>query len=293
MKPFIVAVALLACACSSEESPKEPDRQVNAVQATLPPNALPYEFDRPSRSFVLPDELVEISGLTVLPEGHLATIQDEDGIVYVLSPDSGAVEARLPFGEKGDYEGITWLGDRGYVLRSDGTVVELTGSISDMRQVATHETPLHRKNDAEGLGFDRVRGRLLIACKDDPGSGLGDDQRAIYSFDPVRGELSSEPAYVIDRKEVEKYLYRGETFKPSGIAVHPGSGDVYVLSALSQAIAVLAGEGGGLKAVQPLQKDVFEQPEGLAFLPNGTLYIASEGEVGPPMLYEFREGGSD
>lgn len=270
----------------------EHDAQVFAVQASAARRSLPYTFDQPSRSFVLPDELVETSGLTALPEGRLATIQDEEGIVYVLSPDSGGVEARLPFGEKGDYEGITWAGATGFVLRSDGTVIELAGSISEMHQIAVHETPLRRKNDTEGLGFDSARGRLLIACKDDPGTGLDDDQRAIYSFDAARAELSPDPAYVIDREEVEKHLYRGETFRPSGVAVHPATGDVYVLSALSPAVAVLTGDGR-LKAVWPLLKDLFEQPEGLAFLPDGTLFISSEGEVGPPMLYEFREGASE
>mgnify|MGYP006183157891 CR=1 FL=1 len=43
----------------------------------------------------------------------------------------------------------------------------------------------------------------------------------------------------------------------------------------------------------PDQKDMFEQPEGIAFFPDGTLYISSEGGDGPAMLYEFVDGGTN
>lgn len=295
IKQLFVALAISALACSSDEQPKAANASdSNPVTAATQSgtDSPSYQFDRPSLSLVLPEELLEVSGLTALPGGRLGTVQDEDGVVYVLNRESGTVEGRLPFGDNGDYEGIEWVGDKAYVLMSGGTVIELSGSLDDMRQTATYETSLKRKNDAEGLGYDSARGRLLIACKEDPGSGLDDDQRAIYAFDPASGELSSEPAYVIDTKEVEKKLSKGGPFKPSGVAVHPLSGDVYVLSSTSRSVVVLSGHGT-LEAVHALSKDAFEQPEGIAFLPDGTLYISSEGDKGPAMLYEFKVGASE
>lgn len=294
MKHLIFVFALFAVACSSEEpssGDSASDSQVVSTGAPITPGPTSFDFSRPSLSLVLPDELLETSGLTVLPGGRLGTVQDEEGTVYVLNRESGTVEARLPFGDKGDYEGIEWAGDKGYVLRSDGTIIELTGSPDDLRRGATFETALKRKNDTEGLGYDRARGRLLVAAKEDPGSGLDNDQRAIYAFDLSQGELSSEPVYVIETKEVERRQSGGGAFKPSGVAVHPG-GDVYVLSSTSRSIAILDGDGR-LKAVQSLEKDMFEQPEGIAFSPDGTLYISSEGGDGPAMLYEFVDGGTN
>ena len=291
MKHLLVAIAFLAGACADDEprgtagSAESPPVAATAPAAS---DSSSFDFDRPSLSFVLPEELTEISGLGLLPDGRLATVQDEEGTLYILNRETGTVEARVPFGESGDYEGVEWIGDKGFVLLSDGTIIELSGSLDNLAVTATHETPLKRKNDAEGLGFDAQTGRLLIACKEDPGSGLDeDDERAVYAFDPATGEMDEEPVYTINLKEVEDLVSDLNDFKPSAIAVHPSSGELYLLSASDRAIAIL-GSDGRLKTVRELSRDVFEQPEGLAFLSDGTLYISSEGQDGPGMLYEFR-----
>jgi uncharacterized protein YjiK len=72
--------------------------------------------------------------------------------------------------------------------------------------------------------------------------------------------------------------------------VHPVSGEVYLLSSVTKAVVVL-GPDGGLRHVWPLPEDRFEQPEGLAFLPSGDLFIASEGVDGPGRLYRFAYHG--
>ena len=291
MKHLLIVIAFMTGACADDEAPGTAGSSDSQFVATGVPgqtDSSSFDFDRPSLSFVLPEELAEISGLGVLPDGRLATVQDEGGTLYVLNRETGTVEARLPFGEPGDYEGVEWIGDKGFVLLSDGTIIELSGSLEDLSVTATHETALKRKNDPEGLGFDAERGRLLIACKEDPGSGLDkDDERAIYAFDPESGELDEEPAYTINLKEVEDEVSEVANFKPSAIAVHPSSGELYVLSASDRAIVVLNADGT-LKLVRELSREIFEQPEGLAFLSDGTLYISSEGQDGPGMLYEFR-----
>lgn len=294
MKYLISAVLLITGACSADEAPqmgggRASDAEPLATETRSVPDSAAYMFDQPTLSLVLSEELRETSGLTILPNGHIGTVQDEDGIVFALNRETGTVEARLPFGDGGDYEGIEWVGDRGFVLRSNGTLIELSGGLDDVRQARTHETSLKGKNDTEGLGYDSANGRLVIACKEDPGSGLDNDRRAIYAFDLASGELSAEPVYVIERKDVERELSGDGNFKPSAVAVHPSTGEIYVLSSTALALAVLD-VGGGLRAVHELPESLFEQPEGLAFLPDGTLYISSEGDKGPPMLYQFAPG---
>lgn len=297
MKLLILAAFLMVVGCSEEDEPRiggsgsvSEDPAGASVARNEAANGEEYTFDQPALSFVLADELRENSGLAILPNGQIGTVQDEDGIVYALNPETGTIEAEYPFGESGDYEGIEWVGDRGFVLRSDGTLIELVGWPDDVREAQTYETSLKRKNDAEGLGYDAASGRLLIACKEDPGAGLDEgDERAIYAFDPETGELTDDPVYVIDLRDIEELASRGGAFRPSAVAVHPSNGDVYVLSGPSQALAILT-SGGDLKSVHTLDRSMFEQPEGLAFTSDGTLYISSEGSDGPPMLYRFAPG---
>src|SRR5690606_37212141 len=67
-------------------------------------------------------------------------------------------------------------------------------------------------------------------------------------------------------------------FKPSGLAVHPVTQEIYVLSSVRKAIVVL-GADGSVTGAATLPEALLNQPEGLAFLPNGDLVLSSEGGI--------------
>lgn len=291
----LVLCTLLAAACTSD-APPDPATEVPSAEtaATAPVAAgtSGYLFDQPDDAFELADDLREISGLTMLADGRLGAIQDEDGILYVLDPATGAVAEEHPFGGSDDYEGVEQAGDRLFVLRSDGRLIELAAEAGGFAEVETYDTGLKSKNDTEGLGYDAANERLLVALKEDPGSGLDeDDVRAVHAFDLASGTLSDEPVLLLGREAIESQLPDRRGFKPSALAVHPLSGDVYVLSSTTRALAVFSA-AGDLQDVFGLPEAMFEQPEGLAFLEDGTLFIASEGDNNPPMLYRYRPGGA-
>src|SRR5690606_1643709 len=122
---------------------------------------------------------------------------------------------------------------------------------------------------------------LLIACKEDGGVGVS-GRKALFALDLDGWSLGRQPAYVLDGRGVS-----GDGgLKPSAVAVHPGTGHVVVLSSKRPLLIALA-PGGGEAQAWDLRAAGFEQPEGLAFLPNGDLFIASEGDDGPPMLMRF------
>lgn len=255
----------------------------------------PYDFERPDAFFELPKTLAEISGLTWLDDQHLGAVQDEEGRLYVLDLATGAVAQELQFGKKGDYEGIERAGDRLFVLRSDGVLFDVTGwpgAALDAREI---DTGLKARCDAEGLAYDAPRERLLIACKEYAGKGLT-HHRAIYAFDLAEETLVEEPAFVIDtqafnatvrdpnavNEAVRSFLAPVvdlSGFKPSGLALHPVTGQLYVLSSVRKAIVVLNPDGSGA-AAWALPEHLFIQPEGLVFLPGGDLLLSSEGDKG-------------
>jgi len=81
----------------------------------------------------------------------------------------------------------------------------------------------------------------------------------------------------------EKHHY----FSPSGIAVHPITGDVYVLSTALKRLVVLDYTTGKIRYAVRLDKKVLPQPEGIAFDSEGNLFLASEGKKGEGMLLRF------
>ena len=243
-----------------------------------PAAAVPYDLGAPDGSAELPHELDEISGLTMLPSGRLGAVQDEDGTLYEIEPTTGTITGTQPFGGRGDYEGVEWVGESVWTLESNGDLTDVRRA-GDAAEAVPHETPLRGRNDTEGLAWDGER--LLIACKENPGRGL-DGVRAIWAYDPATRALSSAPVAVLDRTAVDD----GARFKPSALAVHPETRELYVLSSVRKALAVLAPDGA-LRTVVPLSDRIFRQPEGIAFDAAGTLYIANEGAGARASLLRF------
>jgi uncharacterized protein YjiK len=287
-----VVLSLLACG----------SRQVAPVAAEQA--RYEYDFSSPVTEIELPGRLEEISGLTFVGDSIIAAIQDEKGEIFLVNYETGVVVDEFRFGKKGDFEGIELVGDTMYVLRSDGDLYVITNWQSEDRDDDKIETYLATKNDTEGLGYQRSHHRLLIAAKEFPGRGRS-RVRSIYGFDLKTQRLDPDPVYTIPLDTIGTRLgLPGEAirsflapildlegFKPSAIAVHPRTGDIFVLSSVLKVIAVLL-PSGELDGLYPVTVDNMPQPEGLAFLPNGDLLIATEGAGGDGRIFRFNESGT-
>ena len=75
-------------------------------------------------------------------------------------------------------------------------------------------------------------------------------------------------------------------FKPSGIAIHPNSRDVYVISSAAKCLIVL-NDKGDLKSAHHLPRSIFRQPEGITFDDDLNLYISNEGQDKKANLLKF------
>ncbi len=292
---LLVLLGVTPSACTQEGS-------LQAQDPASPSETLaPYTFDRPDALFRLPNSLREISGLTVLDDQTLGAVQDEKGKLYLLNIHTGEVEDDPRFDKDGDYEGLARVGDRVFVLRSNGTLYEITNWRAKKLETVKHKTFLGAKHDTEGLAYDATNARLLIACKEFAGKGLK-NRKAIYAFDLETETLLDEPVFTIDTRAFTEQTDAGgindqirravqpaidlSGFKPSALGLHPITGELYVLSSVRKALVVLNAEGM-ITAVWVLPKKRFRQPEGLAFLPNGDLFIASEGSGKKAVLMRF------
>ncbi len=279
--PRLLPLVLLVASACADRPAAPPVAAVDPAAIASPAATAPYDFNRPTAAFRLDRALVEISGLAVRPDGRLAAIEDERGVLYTLDPTSGAILAEHEFAGRADYEGVEWAAGAAWVLQSNGHLFEIPGGTGEATE---HETPLKKSCDAEGLALDAAGSRLLVACKEDPGEGLG-DVKTVYAFSLATRTMDAQPAFVLDRAALDG---GGENFKPSALAIHPRSGALYVLSSVRKALAVVAPDGQSVEVIG-LSPELFRQPEGLAFLPDGTLLIASEGAGADAMLFRFTE----
>lgn len=265
--------------------------QKPAAVAVNVPGILLYDLERPSLIIKFDsEELKEISALSPTDEkGIYLAIADEKGVFYFINAEKGKITRSVLFREKGDFEGAEMVGDVLWSLKSDGTLFEVSQWRSGPIQVAEFDTPLKKKDDVEGLGYDPGRHALLLACKGDPDSAY---LRNIYAFDLTAKTMDEKPLYAIDPKIINSlvpYLdaEKHDFFSPSAVAVHPIDGDVYVISTALKRLVILEKNSGKIRFATRLDKTLFPQPEGIAFDSEGNLYISSEGKKDNGRMLRF------
>jgi len=237
---------------------------------------IPYDLKNPTKMYKLPKKYMEISGIWPIQENNsLAFIQDEAIQVYQFDLTSTKITEYAKHGS-GDSEDIVILGNTAYILHAGKrpAIYKIIGYNSESSQCERYDLNLNKDYDPEGLCHDTKENRLLIACKGSPIKG--DKLRKIFSFDIQSMTRANSPVFTIDSRE---FLGRtGDTFNPSGIAIHPKSNDFYLVGTKEVKMILCYGLNGVFKGAWKLDKDKFNQPEGIAFMESGELIIASEGE---------------
>jgi uncharacterized protein YjiK len=281
----IALASVLFTACQPSKKKEQTD------ESSLPNAPIPYDLANPNERYNLPKDLREVSGLSYYKPGRLAMVQDELAVVFIYDLSSKTVVDEHIFGKKGDYEGVEFVDGELYMLRSDGELYHfrptdgikiLGGGGPEIHHIKIN---LPGKNDVEGLGYDPKLNALLMATKD---PATGNPQKPIYFYDLKRSVLWRGP--VLNQAVLADMAGDKPTseMKPSGLAVHPKSGDYYVLSASGSRLVVMTRNGKTLSSVA-LDSKQFRQPEGICFSPDGTLFIASEGDGKKGYLLEFAE----
>jgi uncharacterized protein YjiK len=268
----------------------------------------PYHLAMPNRSWELPIALVEISGLSFVDNSRLACIQDEKGDIYIFNLKTGVVDSKIHFNEDGDYEDIEIIDHDAWVLKSNGTLYKVAGYLNKaIPDVKKYATALSYKNDTEGLTYDPVNKNLLIACKGHPfvDDKKGNDVKAVYIFNLATKRLDLKPFLLIETDSIKYYKNyntitrfgiellaavdpsKGDvTFQPSGIAIQPVTGNIFILGSVGNLLMVLSGKGKMLSLIT-LSPKIFPKPEGICFSPDGKLFIANEGEGKAGTILKF------
>jgi len=280
MNRFFIGLCLLLTGCGGKSTKTE----TTTADAGTAPYSFPYALNTPADNVSLPKRLREVSGLTYYKGNKLLCIQDEEAAVFIYDVAAKTVDQEVGFGGYGDFEGIEYVKDAVYALESDGNLSRFTLDLSSPKsiQVARVPTDLPAGTEVEGLGYDPKTERLLIAVKK---GGSTSSNRAVYSFDLRRRTVYREMQ--LSEETLRDAGIDPDNYKPSAMAVHPQTGDWYVLLSATHQL-IITNRQKQILHVEKLDKKQLPQPEGICFAPNGDLFIASEGK--PGRLLRFAAG---
>lgn len=262
-----------------------------------------YNLNTPNKTFKLPAALREISGLSLSHDPHkLAAIQDETGYMYFIDKQSGSVDPNpIFFLENGDFESVEIVGDTAYVAKAKDTIILLKGISSGRPTIQQINTSLTKNDNIEGLCYDVKTNSLWLAAK-----GLqdtGEKVKNVYAFDLKTMQLNPEPVLTLRLEKVASFLshqtdarydklksnlqpYQELQLGFSGIAIHPKTGEIYLLSSVNKAMIVMNRQNTIIDMVK-LDKNIHAQPEGICFDNDGKLFISNEGKGDVAKIHVF------
>lgn len=258
-----------------------------AVEANFP-----FEMEKPTEIISLPGRLTEISGLSYWKDNQFLTVQDEDGKVFIYDTELKEVVEEFDFGKDRDYEGIANIDSTIYVLERDGDIHKLYYQPGTKAYESIKiESTFKYDNDTEGICFDPVTKTMFITPKEEQ-LGTSSNQphiKGVYSMNVNTTEVNEEPVVSINQFQLGEIIYgerRRYEMKPSGVAVHPNTGEIYVLSSVGKLLVVM-NRANEIVQVERLDKNLLPQPEGISFNQSGDLFISSEGKGKKPVIVRY------
>lgn len=243
-----------------------------------------YNLENPAEIFPLPPYLKEVSGITTVGQDLVVLIEDNTGYLFFYDLNKKDIIKSVEAAGRGDFEDVVLVNNTYFLLRSDGTLFTFTSG-----RTSRIKTPLGNDHDAEGLAYDKKKHRILVALKGDPLNSKKKTDREIYGYDLNENKFITEPVITISLSDFEDYTGKKAgnfPFKPSGIAVGPDKESFYIISSTADMIVKISREGNILEMAW-LDERVLEQPEGIAFSEEGSLFITSEGKAREPRIVKF------
>lgn len=248
-----------------------------------------YDLEKPHRT-ELGKALNEISGLSFsVEDSSLLAISDSKKRVFQIDLKFKTLKdysAEVIPGNS-DIEDIVKVDTSVFVLMSKGILIEMPLKVSDTGNIKFYDLELGGSNDFESLYYDASAQGLILLCKScAPEKGTG--VRTAYRFNLRTRTFDDKSFFTLSKAQVKTLLKNDDAdFEPSAAAIHPIEKRLYILSG-SKGFLIIADIRGQVLEAYHLNPDFFPQAEGIAFAPNGDLYISNEKKDGaPPSVLRF------
>jgi hypothetical protein len=230
-----------------------------------------YDFNRPY-VYKLPEILDEISGVSYYPkDSSVFAIQDEKGWLFKIHLSSPLHVERWKFSSGGDYEDVALVDSNFYVLKSKGVIEKFKFLSGDSLSLQSFPVPQDAKNEFETLYYDSTLHQIILMCK----NCEVDNKKQVtgWTFDPTKDSFAS--SFTIQTEPIRERLGEDTRFKPSAAAIHPLTGELYVVASVNHALAIF-NKDYSVKSIYKINPSLFKQPEGLTFTSTGDLIISNE-----------------
>lgn len=288
----LVALVLGACQGSAEAASKlkgERDKRAARVRSRLADSVT--NDSTPLARWVLPNDLAEISGIVLSPDGRLFAHDDERGRVSVIDPMSGFVSKAFDLkgqDAQADFEGITLVDDTLFMVTSTGRLYAFTeGDANESVSFTTYDTRLGKECEFEGITYDEPDHQLILPCKR-PGERSLRDQVVIYRVPlPVN---ESRPQMVTIPIDQFRETHPWKELQPTDITRDSVTGNYILVASPQKALIVLSPTFEVLRAT-PLPGG-HEQPEGVAITRDRILIISDEARGTPAQITLYRWQGA-
>ena len=247
-----------------------------------------YDFGKPQKEN-LGKVLNEISGIAFDDDNKsLLAISDSKEKIFEINLNKQKLkdytDRVVP--SKSDIEDVVKAGSNVYMLSSKGIIYEVP-SKNDSSSVKEYSFWSTDQNDFETLYYDPSANGLIMVCKHCP-SDKGREIRTAYRFDLNKKQFDSSAFFTFSTADVKSLLNDGDAkFDPSAAAIHPINKRLYILSSAGN-LLVIADNRGKIIEAYKLNPEQFPQAEGIAFAPNGDMFITNEGKYGAATLQEFK-----
>ncbi|MFY0253563.1 hypothetical protein ACDQ55_06360 [Chitinophaga sp. 30R24] len=235
-----------------------------------------YDLKEPVR-YRVRASMQEISGIVLYPDEHrIMAINDEEGRIYQIDVAATVPYPHYKFAKDGDYEDICLTDSGWFVLKSSGSLYQIRGLFTDSVYSNHYKMEKQGKQEFETTYFDSARNSIVMICKN-----CEDDKRlgitSAYNFDLATKTFDTTAIYHFDNREIAKLAGSDmRFFKPSAAAIHPIEKRLYIVASVN-GLLVITDLQGHVQEAYNLKHRLFLQPEGIAFAPNGDMYISNEG----------------
>ena len=230
-----------------------------------------YDLDN-FQKILLEDDLEEVSGLERVGENQ-----------------SWAIEEKQKFAKNNDIEDIAWVKDVAWVLQSDGTLYEVSSPLTKNAKTTKYDFPIEKKRDLEAMVVSENGDYLYVFCKSCKWD-KGTEEASVFRFDLTSKQYESASFITLERGEIQKHLANKDKapleIKPAAVALHPIEKQFYVLSSTDKWLLITDLDFNPI-IVYRLNPELFKQPEGMTFDPEGNMYISNEARGGEPNILVF------
>jgi uncharacterized protein YjiK len=276
---LLVAVLLAGCGPSKEERARADSAAAVArgerIATLLADSA--GRTDTPLAKWILPDDMAEISGIVLTPDGnHVIAHADEQAHLVAINFRTGVITKRFDLGERtviGDFEGITRVGLDYFMMTSKAQIYQFREAEHEGRaDYSVLDTKLAGECEFEGIAHDPLTNSFLLACKR-PQKAMRDSM-IVYRW--PRGP-NPEP---VSRIAVPLDQVIGsndwDDIHPSDITVDPFTGNYVIVARQEDALIVITRDGQVVRS--GTVPTGLRGAEGLAITEDGLLLVSAEAE---------------